>query len=104
MNNRQTTKFIAYFPRRWLTEVLERCRWKKGFLHHLRTYGHLSVRLTSTDNDPKKYSVANLLRVFVNMAMVMTEHQFMEWWVALGNSIYKYADAHGDEFNEQYKK
>ena len=31
MNNRQTTKFIAYFPRRWLTEVLERCRLKDTF-------------------------------------------------------------------------
>lgn len=94
---------IAYFPRRWLAEVLTHCRTVGGLLHLLRTEGGLHPRYTKIDGD-RDLSVENFVRIEVNKAMIQDYDEFMQQWNKLGNMIYTFGNDYGDEFNKQYKK
>ena len=78
MNKNQRAKHTIYFARRWLEEEFTQCRRIKGFLHYLRTCGHLHSRYTSFVFDEKKYTVENLLRIEVNKAMELDETEFLK--------------------------
>lgn len=104
MNNKQSDKHAAYFARQWLEELLTWCRGRRGFLHRLRTCGHMHGRISSNNQNISKFSLQTLIRLLVNIALECTEKEFMELWNKLGIMIYQYADEHGDEFNEQYAK
>ena len=65
MNKYNRARKSIYFARRWLEEEFTQCRRIKGFLHFLRTSGHLHSRYTSFEFDEKKYTVENLLRIEV---------------------------------------
>ncbi len=104
MNKYNRARKSIYFARRWLEEEFTQCRRIKGFLHFLRTSGHLHSRYTSFEFDEKKYTVENLLRIEVNKAMELDEKAYFEHWNRLGKMVYDFANEHGDEFNEQYGK
>ena len=102
MNKNNRAIHSIYFARRWLEEEFTQCRRIKGFLHFLRTSGHLHSRYTSFEFDEKKYTVENLLRIEVNKAMELDETAYLEHWNRLGRMVYEFANMHGDEFNKQY--
>jgi hypothetical protein len=94
---------IAFFPRRWLAEVLTHCRTVDGLLQLLRTGGGLHPRYTKID-DGHDLSVENFVRIEVNKAMIQDYESFMKQWNDLGKMIYDFGDKNGDKFNKQYKK
>lgn len=53
----------------------------------------------------QKGRVGQLARVAINMAMFFASKQdFLNLWMQVGERLYDYADAHGDEFNLWSKK
>ena len=104
MNNQQSDKHTVYFARQWLETLLTWCRGRSGFLYRLRICGHMHGRMSSSELDVGKFTLEKLLRVAVNIAMECTEKEFFELWTNLGHMIYRYAEEHGDAFNEQYAK
>ena len=100
MNKQRKPKH--YFVRRWLDHVLIRCRSVRGFLQHLRTYGHMNSRYTSLD-DNIMLDIETFLRIVINLAMVMNKKDFNNFWMELRNMIYEFADEYGDEFNKAYE-